>query len=107
MLSTTEITSSDYASVKALVHGDLDTFLGFEFHMIEARAEGGLPVATNDRTCYAWHKDALGLAVSIEPMVEVNYLPEYVSYLANGMLDLGAVTIDVEGVVDIHIDETK
>ena len=31
LLGTTEVTSSDYNTVKALVQGDLDTFLGFKF----------------------------------------------------------------------------
>jgi hypothetical protein len=31
LLGTTEVTSADYNSVKALVNGDIDTFLGFKF----------------------------------------------------------------------------
>lgn len=31
LLNTTEVTSSDYASVKALVSGQIDTFVGFKF----------------------------------------------------------------------------
>lgn len=31
LLNTTEVTSADYATVKALVQGDIDTFLGFKF----------------------------------------------------------------------------
>lgn len=35
LLSQTEVTSHDYNSVKALVAGDLNTFLGFEFHLCQ------------------------------------------------------------------------
>ena len=31
LLNTTEITSSDYNTIKALVQGDIDTFMGFKF----------------------------------------------------------------------------
>jgi hypothetical protein len=34
LLRTTEVTSSDYASVKALVEGKIDTFLGFKFKRV-------------------------------------------------------------------------
>ena len=106
LLQTTQVTSIDYGNVKALVNGEVDTFVGFKIHLIETRAEGGLPLSTNDRTCFAWHMDAIGLGISIEPKMEVNYLPEYTSTLANGMLAMGAITIENTGVVDIHIDES-
>ena len=38
LLGTTEVTSSDYNTVKTLVSGDVDTFLGFKF--IPGRASG-------------------------------------------------------------------
>lgn len=36
LLRTTEITSSDYSSVKALVEGKIDTFMGFRFKRVNA-----------------------------------------------------------------------
>ena len=42
LLNEEEITSVDYNNVKALVNGDVDTFGGFKFVVIEDRAEGGL-----------------------------------------------------------------
>jgi hypothetical protein len=35
LLATTEVTSSDYNTVKALVQGDIDTFMGFKFIQTE------------------------------------------------------------------------
>src|SRR5690606_16720791 len=34
LLNTTKVTSADYASVKALVNGTIDTFMGFKFKKI-------------------------------------------------------------------------
>ena len=42
LLGTTEVTSSDFNTVKTLVNGDVDTFLGFKFIEIGDRDEGGL-----------------------------------------------------------------
>lgn len=39
LLAVTEVTSSDYASVKALVQGEIDTFCGFKFHHCEEIAD--------------------------------------------------------------------
>jgi len=105
-LGETEATSADFNSVKALVQGDIDTFMGYKFHVLGDRAEGGLPKATNDRTGWAWHKAALGLAIGLGPKVEINYIPEKTSWLVNAMLAAGSVVIDTEGVVEITYDES-
>ena len=62
LLAETSVTSSDFNTVKALVQGEINTFLGFTFHVLGDRTEGGLiKDGSNDRTCFAFHKDALGL----------------------------------------------
>src|SRR5690606_36163051 len=40
LLGTTEVTSSDYNTVKALYDGEVSHWLGFEIIMMEDRAEG-------------------------------------------------------------------
>lgn len=101
LLGETEVTSSDYASVKALVNGDVDTFLGFKFKWIGTRGEGGLPKATNDRSVFAYHKSAIGEAIGIEMKTRVDYVPQNSSWLSNGILKGGATIIDNEGIVEI------
>ncbi len=44
LLGETQTTSADFNSVRALVSGDIDTFLGFKFVTIGDRSEGGLPL---------------------------------------------------------------
>lgn len=109
LLNVTQVTSADYNSVKALVNGELNTFLGFQFHMIETRDEGGLPLSTNDRTLFAYHggpMGSMGLAVGIDFRNEVNYIPEKTSWLAAGLFSAGSIAIDAEGIVEITIDES-
>lgn len=107
LLGETEVTSSDFASVKALVNGEINTFLGFTFHVLGDRAEGGLPLASGDvRTCWAFHKDAVGYAEGMGPKTEINYVPEKTSFLVNAMFSAGAVGIDAEGIVKVSADET-
>ena len=107
LLGETEVTSVDYNSVKALVSGEINTFLGFTFHVLGDRAEGGLPLAAGDvRTCWAFHKDAVGYAEGMGPKTEINYVPEKTSFLVNAMFSAGAVGIDAEGIVKVSADET-
>ncbi|MFW5920624.1 MAG: phage capsid protein [Polyangiales bacterium] len=105
MLGVTEVTSVDYNTVKALTNGELNTFLGFTFAMIEERDEGGLPKSSDIRTNYAADRLALGLAIGIDYRNEVNYIPEKTSWLANGLFSAGAVAIDPEGIIEVEVTE--
>jgi len=98
--------SGDYASVKALVSGEINTFLGFKFYVLGDRDEGGLPLSTNDRTVFAFHRSAIGMAVNMNQKTEINYVPEKTSFLVNSMFSAGSVAIDDEGIVKITCDES-
>jgi hypothetical protein len=104
MLGETEITSQDYAAVKALVRGEINTFMGFTIKTIGDRDEGGLPIPST-RTCFAWHKDAMGYAESMAQKSEVNYIAEKTSYLVSSMFSAGSIAIDDEGIVKISCTE--
>ena len=104
LLGETEITSADYAAVKALVRGEINTFMGFNILTMGDRDEGGLPKPST-RTCYAWHKDSLGYAESMAQKTEVNYVPEKTSFLVSSMFSAGAIAIDDEGIVQISCTE--
>jgi hypothetical protein len=103
LLGTTQVTSSDYNSVKALVNGELNTFLGMKFIMIADRDEGGLPVGTaaTDRIGFIYHKDAVGFALGQNIETRMDYIPEKSAYLVGGDFSAGAVVIDDKGVVGV------
>ena len=92
--------------MKALVSGEMDSYYGFKFHMIDDRDEGGLPIAGNNRTLFAWHKDAVGVAIGIDMKTEINYVPLHKSYLIAGSMSLGGIAIDPIGIVSATIDES-
>jgi len=107
LLSETSVTSSDFNSVKALVQGELNTYLGFTFHVLGDRSEGGLAIdASLDRSCFAFHKDAVGYGEGIAMRTEINYIAEKTSYLVNEVFSAGAIAIDDEGIVKITCRET-
>jgi len=106
LLSEEKITSVDYANVKALVNGDIDTFGGFKFVVIEDRAEGGLTEAANIVDSYFFSQDAVGLAIGIDIKTDVDWIADRTSWLCNGMLKAGAVSRDGLGIVKVQYDKT-
>jgi hypothetical protein len=105
LLDETEVKSSDFNTVKALVAGQLDTYLGFKFITIGDRDEGGLAISSGDRKVYAFHKQAVGMAEGMGLTTRIDYIPEKTSYLVASMFSAGAVAIDAEGIVEITCDE--
>lgn len=107
LLATTPVTSGDYNTVKALVNGDVDTFVGLNFKIIAARDEGGLP-GEDTAACqaFAYHKAAIGYAVGIDMKTTVDWVAQKTSWLCNGMLKAGAVIRENAGIVRINYDDT-
>lgn len=106
LLSETAVTSSDFNTVKALVQGEINTFLGFQFHVLGDRTEGGLAIdGSSDRTCFAFHSAAIGYGEGIGMRCEINYIPEKTSWLVNEVFSAGATAIDAEGIVSLTCRE--
>lgn len=106
LLATTQVTSGDYNSVKALVNGEINTFLGFTWKMVGDRDEGGLPLDSNVRTCIAYHKASTGLAIGLENSTSIDWIPEKRSWLAAADLKAGAVVIDPKGIILVKCQES-
>ncbi|RMF55085.1 hypothetical protein D6745_03220 [Candidatus Woesearchaeota archaeon] len=114
LLSTTEVTSADYNTVRTLVMGEIDTFLGFKFIRTErlltqvdalsADPTTGI-VGTGSsivgqRRCIFWAQDGLLLATAEDIMTEIERRPDknystqvYVS------MGIGATRMEEEKVV--------
>lgn len=101
MLGTTEATSADYNSVKALVEGNIDTFLGFKFVRTERLAKTGA-----DRLCLAYAQSGLLLAINkdvqgqIAPRADKSF-----SMYAYACLTAGATRMEEEKVVEVACQE--
>ena len=67
LLGTTEVTSSDFNTVKALAQGDINTFLGFNF-IVSNR----LAVASQIRDCIAFVSDGIALAVGKDATARID-----------------------------------
>tara|TARA_R110001632_G_scaffold187785_1_gene308207 strand:- start:525 stop:1046 length:522 start_codon:yes stop_codon:yes gene_type:complete len=102
LLGTTSVTSSDFNTVKALVQGEIDTFMGFKFHTSTRLSKSG-----NIRKCFAFAEDGLKLAVGKDVMSEIERRADksystQVFYCAS----FGATRMEEAKVVSIDCDES-
>jgi hypothetical protein len=102
LLGTTEVTNNLYNSVRALVDGDVDAFLGFKI----VRSEQ-LGLASSIRTCVAYHKNAAVL-VDGGKKSYMDILPTQSHALQiRSTAVLGATRLLETGVVSILADTTR
>ena len=103
MLLVDKMTSEDYASVKALVDGKIDRFLGFKFIRSERLSRN---TSTDVRTCFAWHKSGIKFAEGGRN-VHMDVLPsKRHCQQIRGVYRCGAVRTQNEKVVRIYTDES-
>jgi len=106
LLSDNRFISTDFIEGRSVETGQITRrVLGFTWVVIESRNEGGLPIASNIRTMYAFDGQAIGLAIGIDMRTSVDWIAEKTSYLANGLFSAGATYIDPDGVVEIQSQE--
>ena len=68
LLGETETTSSDFATVKALVSGEIDSFLGFRFIRTELIGTD----SNSDHKVLFWQKAGMKLAIGAEPSIKIS-----------------------------------
>lgn len=67
----------------------------------------GLPIDSNDvRSCYWYHKTAIGHASGSDVQTTISYHNDRASFFVNNMMSQGAKVIDKSGIVEITCDET-
>ena len=102
LLNITTVTSSDYNTVKALVQGEIDTFLGFKF-IVSTRlsSESG-----TNRRVIAWAEDGLLLSIGKDITAKIDERADkgYATQVYYAM-SIGATRMEEEKVVEIKCRE--
>jgi len=123
LLSETETTSSDFNTIKALVMGELDTFMGFKFVRTERLARSasnvtynvvdgsvgagtGTITAANSRRCIAWAQDGILLAVGMDIRARIQERPDKnFATQVFASLSVGATRMEEVKVVEVVVSE--
>lgn len=103
LLKTTEVTSVDYNSVKSLVDGTVNTFMGFKFRRTQL-----LPLnsGTDVRSIYVYVKSGIvlaerGLKTHMDIRTDLSH-----SLQIRSVASLGATRLEEKKVVEIACDES-
>lgn len=102
LLNTTAVTSADYNSVKTLVNGDVNSFLGMKFICIAKRDEGGLPNDGTNDIGFIYDSRAVGFALGQEVQTEMSWIAERGAWIVGGDFSAGAVVIDDKGIAAVQ-----
>jgi hypothetical protein len=102
LLDDPEVTSADYNTVRALVKGELDTYVGFKFVTTNRLGLDG----SGDRRCFAWAMDGIKLAVGKEPTARIDERADK-SYATQVYycMSVGATRMEEAKVVEIICNE--
>ena len=101
LLGTTQVTSSDFNTVKALANGEITSFLGFNFI-----TSNRLSIASNKRLCLAFAMDGIKLALGQDIMTRIDERSDkgYATQVYVCMT-MGATRMEEEKVVTIEAHE--
>ena len=101
LLNDAQFQDSDFNSVKALVNGEVNQWLGFTFLKSER-----LGISGTTRSNFAWRKGSMKLAIGQEARGFIDVLPgKRHSTQVRYEMDLGAVRMDQKGVVEVQVTE--
>lgn len=121
LLGQTEVTNSDYNTVKALVQGEVNSFLGFNFiHSeripLQVAALSGSPTTgavgagsslVGTRKCFAWAKEGLLLSVGQDIVSRISERDDKsYSTQAYACMGVGATRMEEEKVVEVLCTES-
>lgn len=122
LLGQTEITSSDFNVIKALVDGDVDSYMGFKFVRLErlpvtsaattydvadgSVGAGGGTLPAGARRCFAWKRDGIILATGMGVKTKIDELPtKNYSTQIFAEMTIGAVRMEEVKVVEVLCKE--
>jgi len=101
LLGTDQATSSDYNAIKALVRGEIDTWMGFKWIV-----SNQLPVTGTTTTCFAMQRYGLCAAMGSAPVVRTDERTDLsYSWQVYYELNIGAVRLEEARVVKVDINE--
>lgn len=103
LLKLEEFTNSQYVDQKDLPFANITQakrWLGTTW-----LPHSGLPVASNIRSCFWYHRTAIGHAAAADVKTDITWHGDRASWFVNNMMSQGAGLIDETGIIEILCDE--
>lgn len=120
LLNETAVTSADFNTVKALVSGEVNSFMGFEFIRLERLAlttsttatvatgvvGAGVALSGTNRACFAWAEQGLLMSKAEDMVSKISERPDK-SYAMQvySRMSIGATRMEEEQVIEVICKE--
>lgn len=104
LLKLDEFANADYIGAEALPYSSMTQakmWLGTVWI-----PHSGLPVESDIRSCYFYHKTAVGHASGSDVTTDISWHGDRAAHFVNNMMSQGAALVDEAGIVVIECDET-
>jgi hypothetical protein len=108
LMASLQFTNSLYTNLDTIRDGNFNGkfAMGMNWVVIPNMDEGGLPITGNIRTCFAFHKQAVGMGIGREFSTIIERVPNLDSWQALGKMFANAIAIDNRGVIEVNVDES-
>lgn len=104
LVNVDQVRNADYAAVKALVEGEVNHFMGFEFVQTELLT---LTAATDVRTCFAWAYPGLLMSIGKDYTSRISERDDKsYSVQVYFSMSIGATRMQEKMVVEVMCDES-
>lgn len=112
MLATTQVSNSDYNTVKALAQGQINTFMAFNFIMLQNYQDAikghlidtAIDTADEAVDCYAWAQGAIKLGVGKDITTRIDIrVDKRMAVQPYVKMSFGAVRVEGPAVVEIAL----
>ncbi len=98
LLNTDTATSSDFNTIKALVQGEINTWLGFQFRKTTRLSNN----ASGNRKCFAYHRAAMQLGIQKEPTGRIDErLDKMYAWQTYFSMSIGATRLEEKRIIEI------
>lgn len=103
MLADSDVKSADYNSIKALVSGSINTYMGFMFIRVPSNF---LPLDGSTRSAFAFAPRAIEFGIGLDTNAKMDYLAHKDSWQCLAKGSFGAARAEDAGVVQIDCVES-
>lgn len=108
LMAELQFTDNRFTQLNSITNGGLNGayVMGMNWIVIPDMVEGGLPLTGNIRSCFAWHKLAMGMGTGKDFSTIIERVPHLDSWQVLAKMFANCVAVDNVGVVQIDIDES-
>lgn len=102
-MTVTELTSTDYVTMKAIMEGGIGSVLQTKWLVSNLLPSNGATAANAGKKAYAYGKESIGLAVTREPQIRIDWDTRKGEWFISGKLFIGSLILQPDGIKTLNV----